>query len=154
MTGGETYGGFYLYIALVAAYFMPRLELLAIVGVMVIASGVPLLYGDGPAVESLVNWVYTCAGASVVAVVLSKARQRLRLYAATAGRAALVDQLTGVMNRRGFERHADAVLARAERSEASVALLYVDLDRFKLVKGDRVNKLGSSMQLSPDAAAS
>ncbi|MGH2845496.1 MAG: hypothetical protein ACRDL0_05670 [Thermoleophilaceae bacterium] len=104
MTGGETYGGFYLYIALVAAYFMPRLELLAIVGVMVIASGVPLLYGDGPAVESLV--------------------------------------------------HGDAVLARAERSEASVALLYVDLDRFKLVKGDRVNKLGSSMQLSPDAAAS
>lgn len=46
--------------------------------------------------------------------------------------AAFVDPLTGVMNRRGFERRASACLAEQE-DDAVGALLFVDLDNFKRV---------------------
>lgn len=146
MDGGrETYSGFYLYIALAAAFFLRQAQLLVVVSAIVVCSAAPLVYGDEPLVESTVNWVYTCAGAGVVALVLSKARQRMRQYASAAETAALADQLTGVMNRRGFEQFGNAALARAERSGAAVAFLYLDLDGFKLVNdhhghgtGDRV----------------
>lgn len=41
------------------------------------------------------------------------------------------DVLTGLMNRRGFERSLEAHLARARRSEARLAILLLDLDDFK-----------------------
>jgi diguanylate cyclase (GGDEF)-like protein len=48
-------------------------------------------------------------------------------------RAALVDPLTGVSNRRGFEAEAKRMLARAVRDGTSTALLLLDLDHFKTV---------------------
>jgi diguanylate cyclase (GGDEF)-like protein/PAS domain S-box-containing protein len=43
------------------------------------------------------------------------------------------DSLTGLPNRAMFQEHLDVALARAERSGQGVAVLYVDLDDFKLV---------------------
>lgn len=60
-------------------------------------------------------------------------------------RAALLDPLTGIGNRRGFEAEAGRMLACASRSDASMALLILDLDHFKSVNdtfghpaGDRI----------------
>ncbi len=47
--------------------------------------------------------------------------------------AALVDPLTGVLNRRGFEAEAERMLLRAGRDGSSTALLMLDLDHFKAV---------------------
>ena len=47
--------------------------------------------------------------------------------------AALVDPLTGVLNRRGFEAEAERMLLRAARDGSSTALLVLDLDHFKAV---------------------
>ena len=47
--------------------------------------------------------------------------------------AALVDPLTGVLNRRGFEAEAERILLRAARDGTSTALLVLDLDHFKAV---------------------
>jgi diguanylate cyclase (GGDEF)-like protein len=47
--------------------------------------------------------------------------------------AALVDPLTGVLNRRGFEAEAGRMLSRAARDGSSTALLALDLDHFKSV---------------------
>ena len=47
--------------------------------------------------------------------------------------AACQDPLTGLLNRRGFEADAPALLLSPEGSPRSCALLYVDLDRFKEV---------------------
>ena len=43
------------------------------------------------------------------------------------------DDLTGLHNRRSFEQHLEQTIAMAERSENAHGLLYLDLDRFKIV---------------------
>ena len=61
---------------------------------------------------------------------------------------ATTDELTGTLNRRGFEEELDRLLARAERKNEEGVLVYVDLDGFKPVNdtfghegGDDVIKL-------------
>lgn len=46
---------------------------------------------------------------------------------------AMVDELTGLANRRGFESQAGHVLALCQRNRWPATLLYFDLDRFKQV---------------------
>jgi diguanylate cyclase (GGDEF)-like protein len=43
------------------------------------------------------------------------------------------DPLTGLVNRRGFERRLDAALKQNEASQGEMAVLFMDLDQFKLV---------------------
>lgn len=58
---------------------------------------------------------------------------------------AITDALTGLLNRRGFHQSLEASLARIERNGRRMAVLYLDLDGFKLINdslgheaGDRV----------------
>ena len=60
-------------------------------------------------------------------------------------RVSLTDELTGLWNRRHFERRLDEEIHRAQRYGAPLALLVIDVDRFKRVNdrfghraGDRV----------------
>nr|WP_276611715.1 GGDEF domain-containing protein [Thiorhodococcus mannitoliphagus] len=46
---------------------------------------------------------------------------------------AYYDKLTGLMNRARFEERLDDALKRAQRAATEIALLFVDLDRFKAV---------------------
>ena len=43
------------------------------------------------------------------------------------------DTLTGLLNRDEFERRLQLALTSARRGEAEYALMYIDLDQFKLV---------------------
>ncbi len=61
---------------------------------------------------------------------------------------AVTDELTGLANRRGFERFARKVLGICARVEAPATLIYCDLDRFKPIndtyghgEGDRALRL-------------
>jgi diguanylate cyclase (GGDEF)-like protein len=144
MDGGrEVYDGFYVYLALSAGYFLPARYVWTIVGITAVASAVPLIADAGS--DSLVRWAYVAAGNGVVAIVVRTSRVRVRAYAAEVRKIALQDQLTGVLNRRGFEERAGAELSRARRHDAGFALVYLDLDGFKRVNdnlshaaGDRV----------------
>jgi diguanylate cyclase (GGDEF)-like protein len=60
--------------------------------------------------------------------------------------AALVDPLTGVSNRRGFDAEAKRMLARARRDGTSTALLLLDLDHFKALN-DRFGHLAGDRAL-------
>ena len=63
---------------------------------------------------------------------------------------AITDKLTGLYNRRYFEHFLDFEIKRASRQKASLALLMMDIDNFKLINdtlghlfGDKIlNKLG------------
>ena len=66
--------------------------------------------------------------ANHVAIALENAAINERLIDA-----ALTDPLTGLPNRRLFTDRVEHALARRERSAARVAVLFLDLDRFKLV---------------------
>jgi len=144
MDGGrEVYDGFYLYIALCAAYFMPGRYLKMVLGIIAAAAAVPLLTDAGS--PSIVRWAYVAAGNATVAAVLRSARRRVRAYAAETRAMALQDQLTQTLNRRGFEARAVEEIARARRYHERFTLVYLDLDGFKQVNdnlshadGDRV----------------
>ena len=62
-----------------------------------------------------------------------------------ARRLAATDMLTGLLNRRGFEDAARALIVSARRNRRSIALVLIDVDRFKAINdrfghpaGDRV----------------
>jgi diguanylate cyclase (GGDEF)-like protein len=149
MDGGrEVYDGFYLYVVLCAAYFMPARYLTLVVAVTGVASAVPLL-GDAGS-ESLVRWAYVAAGNATVAAVLRLARRSVRAHAAEARALALRDQLTQALNRRGFEARAGEEIARARRHQQVFALVYLDLDGFKRVNDDLGHAAGD--RLLHDAA--
>ncbi len=81
--------------------------------------------------------------------------------AVRAAAAAEVDALTGLVNRRGLDRHLDQVLEQGSRSDAGLALAVMDLDHFKDVNdlcghaaGDRLLRTVAaswSALLPPDA---
>src|SRR5215204_4375858 len=58
---------------------------------------------------------------------LAAARAQMEVLAACAH----IDPLTGIVNRRGFERELNRACAYVKRYGASAALIYVDLDDFK-----------------------
>lgn len=66
----------------------------------------------------------------------------LKAYNKTLERLAQIDPLTGLSNRKRFSALSDEALARAIRSGASVALLYFDIDRFKLINNAYGHEVG------------
>jgi diguanylate cyclase (GGDEF)-like protein len=82
-------------------------------------------------------------------VLLSAARDQASLHYM---RDALLDPLTGVSNRRGFEAEVTRMLARARRNSSPTALLLLDLDHLKQVN-DGVGHLAGDRALQELANA-
>ncbi len=59
--------------------------------------------------------------------------------------AALRDSLTGLANRTAFLEHLDAALARASRTGEGAAVLFIDLDNFKLVNDSFGHHVGDGV---------
>jgi diguanylate cyclase (GGDEF)-like protein len=89
-------------------------------------------------------------------LLLSRARTLLdfKNYLDTCEEAAFTDHLTGLANRRRFERQLEREVARARRFDRPFCLLLLDIDHFKLVNdsfghdvGDDVlRRLGNALQ--------
>lgn len=104
---------------------------------------------------SYLTWLACCA--AVVWVALCAQRYRLQALAA-------MDDLSGLMNRRGFRERLERELRRSDHEGAPVSLLMMDLDRFKEINdayghpaGDdvirRVGQLLSANTRAGDAVA-
>ncbi|MGA2009469.1 MAG: amino acid permease [Solirubrobacteraceae bacterium] len=76
--------------------------------------------------------------------VLAEAIQRLRSLAQVR-RQALHDPLTGLPNRLLFEDHLALALAQARRRESAVAVLFLDLDHFKLINDSLGHRAGDDL---------
>jgi diguanylate cyclase (GGDEF)-like protein len=85
---------------------------------------------------ALVEGLIYCSGRNITA---RKSREH------ELERAALVDPLTGLANRRGFERALDRELAAAKRHSLSPALIVVDLDRFKSINDRHGHQTGDQL---------
>jgi diguanylate cyclase (GGDEF)-like protein len=72
---------------------------------------------------------------------IERLQARVRELEATAD----TDPLTGVFNRRGFERELARTLAYVDRYWTRAALLYVDLDRFKPVNDTHGHAAGDAI---------
>ena len=55
------------------------------------------------------------------------------------------DQLTGLSNRRYFQKELDSMLAVAERYHEKVALFYLDLDQFKVINDTHGHQAGDQL---------
>jgi len=92
--------------------------------------GVPHSYASqGPVNQAFIilsSLCMTAMFASVLSAWRDETSQQLRSLVVT-------DELTGLLNRRGFEEQAQAMLARAVRQRQPLAALMLDLDHFKRV---------------------
>ncbi|WP_086479718.1 diguanylate cyclase domain-containing protein [Oceanospirillum sanctuarii] len=60
-------------------------------------------------------------------------------------RLAFYDPLTGLANRRLFKDRLDVALKQAQRQQQSLALIYLDLDRFKAVNDEHGHEVGDEL---------
>ena len=67
--------------------------------------------------------------------------ERFRMHAALKEQAN-TDGLTGLLNHRAIQERLDVELARAQRADQSVAVLMVDLNRFKHVNDTHGHQIG------------
>ena len=83
----------------------------------------------------------TVAGASVIARDITERRRSAEQIA----HLAYHDQLTGLPNRTMFHEHLETALARADRHRLAVAVLFIDLDNFKLVNDSFGHEAGDEL---------
>ncbi len=72
-------------------------------------------------------------------------RDLARAAEARASRLAERDPLTGIRNRRGFVDAAGALIAAADRDDATLALLLIDIDRFKTINDEHGHDAGDAV---------
>jgi diguanylate cyclase (GGDEF)-like protein/putative nucleotidyltransferase with HDIG domain len=123
----------YLWVALDGFFFLPRASAvrhLALVGAGYAAALAAIPSSDATAIG---RWVMTMGTVCAVGALADTLRERSERLIKRLGQAASTDPLTGLWNRRGFERLMAGELARAERSGEPLSLLIGDLDHFKTV---------------------
>lgn len=132
----------YMWPVLWQAYFFGRRGTVLIIASVAVAHGLALLvmaHGD------LDRWIDVMSAVSVVGAVVELLARRNRRLLEQISAEARVDELTALLNRRGFYEGAERELARARRERTAIGVAAIDLDHFKRVNdefghaaGDRV----------------
>ena len=128
LSGG--FGFFYLWVVLFAAYFFSRVPT-ALHTAFVAACYVGVIIADGGGDAWGFGWLLTVGAVAVAAVFVRALKERVDRIADQLARAASTDDLSGLLNRRGFNERLGEELRRATRSKQGLALVVGDLDRFK-----------------------
>jgi diguanylate cyclase (GGDEF)-like protein len=132
---GELHGAYafyYLWAAIFVAYFFTRRAVAAHLLLIALAYGGVIL-SEGGVNGWGIGWTLTIGSLTIVAVLVSLLKERVDRLLLQLSEAADTDVLTGLLNRRGFNRCLHEELQRAGRSGRPLALVVGDLDRFKAV---------------------
>ncbi|MCU4183362.1 EAL domain-containing protein [Acidiferrimicrobium sp. IK] len=105
------------------------------------------LYGQAPGVldDAAMDVAETLADVTSAYLVNAQARADLEDSSAALAHRSLHDPLTGLPNRALLLDRLDRVLRSSGRSASRVAVLYVDLDRFKDVNDDHGHRVGDEL---------
>lgn len=76
--------------------------------------------------------------AGVLAGMLAASRFRLR-------HKAMHDYLTGLPNRAFLDNYLGVLLARAERNKEKIAILFIDIDKFKIINDNGGHRMGDAV---------
>ena len=127
-----------LILAIVAVYFVLGIDFRAAIGVNALAFAAYAVLAtmkDMPAVD-LTHYLLTLSIANIICVAgaynLEHARRTAWLEGQRLAESALQDGLTGIHNRRRFDEHLQRVWSQCVRERRPVALLFVDIDHFKV----------------------
>ncbi len=120
----------YLWPALYAFFFFSLRIALLQVGAIGAMFAAVLLTRD-PESATAATWVATVGTLLSGGLAVSLVRDRLLTLISHLSDAARRDSLTGLLNRRGFEEVFDVEIERARRTEQSLSVIAVDIDRFK-----------------------
>jgi diguanylate cyclase (GGDEF)-like protein len=140
-TSGGAGDGAVLYMAPVLweAYFFGRRGAILIVVSIGLVQGLSLEAIPG---GDLDRWLDVFVSAAAVAGVVEFLAMRNRALVARLAEEAQIDQLTGLLNRRGFERQAEIEVERTDRENGSIGVVSFDLDRFKRVNDENGHAAG------------
>ena len=137
VSNGERSGGpggydelYYLWVVFYAAYYLRRRQLALQVLLIAVAYGVTLaLIDPGPIATS--RWLTVIGLVTGGAVVVRLLTEHVEQLLAELDRAARTDRLTGLANRRALEQDYRREAARAARTGEPIAIVLLDLNRFK-----------------------
>src|SRR5215208_1100432 len=126
-----SYAMFYVWVALVAAYFLTWGQV-AFQGVLI-----GLCYGAGLAIEGVSGapeqWLLAVGTALIAGTIVGSLRRGVATLFSRLADSARMDQLTGLLNRAGFDELFELEVERSVRTESPLSLLLIDLDDFKAV---------------------
>jgi len=129
----------YTFVALDVLYYFRGWRALAQLGLMLVAATGATTGRGLPLTSAVALCVVLAATAGVVGALAVRAER------------ASHDPLTGLVNRRGFERELDAAVADADRSRTPIAVALVDVDAFKSVNDARGHAGGDALLRSTAA---
>ena len=137
LSNGERSGGpagydelYYLWVVFYAAYYLRRRSLALQVLLIAVAYGLTLVLVDpGPIATS--RWLTVIGLVTGGAVVVRLLTEHVEQLVAELDMAASTDRLTGLANRRALEADYHREAARAARTNESIAIVLIDLNRFK-----------------------
>jgi diguanylate cyclase (GGDEF)-like protein len=141
-TSGTTDGAIlYSWPVLWEAYFFGRRGTILIIVCVGIAHALALVaMADGAG--NLDRWIDVMASVTVIGTVVEILASRNRMLVERISGEARVDELTGLLNRRGFDERARTELAWAQRERTSLAVVCFDLDFFKSVNDEFGHEMG------------
>jgi diguanylate cyclase (GGDEF)-like protein len=141
-TSGTTDGAIlYSWPVLWEAYFFGRRGTILIIVCVGIAHALALVaMPDGAG--NLDRWIDVMASVVVIGTVVEILASRNRMLVERISGEARVDELTGLLNRRGFDERAGTELAHARRERTSLAVVCFDLDFFKRVNDEFGHEVG------------
>ena len=135
---------FYVWAGLYSAYFFSVREA-AVQGLVVGVSYATVLALQTPAGGvPFARWLITMGTLVVSGGLVMVLRRRVARLIETLSDAARTDALTGLANRRSFERSLELELERARRSRRPLTLLVADIDRFKQVNDTLGHQAGDA----------
>lgn len=127
---------FFLWPALYAATFLRR-RLLYVVLACILVAEAGLVFALEPATQAAGDTAGLMTALTMASIIIVTLRRRLDSLLDSLETQALEDDLTGLSNRRAFDRDIAHAVARARRTGEQLSLLTIDVDHFKSVNDAR-----------------
>lgn len=135
--GGMTLTAFaYPWVAVYSAQFFPRRAVILQTALIAVCFGAGLILDRLPNTE--ISWLIVTGTVGCTSLILGNLNESLRRQTET-------DQLTGLLNRKGFLAAATRQRAQADRSGEALTLVVIDLDDFKEVNDGEGHAAGDAL---------
>lgn len=133
---------FYLWPLLGAAYLLRRRELIGFGVLAALGYGAALALRAGDEAFPTGQYVLFVTACAVVVATVRALAENLHRLIRTLRTSSATDPLTGLLNRRSFDRRFAAAMVDAQRASLPLSVMLLDLDHFKQVNDDHGHAVG------------